>query len=78
MAELGHMRLRVNFQGVPQITQLQVISQMCFSNNACLFLNKSSVGNWLKTTQKGAQRCQKQLLTHLGIFYCSVYLVLKF
>ena len=29
---------------------------------------KQKLGNWLKTIQKGAQICQKQLPTHLGIF----------
>ena len=41
IAELGRMHVRVNFQGVPEMAQLHVISQMCFPNNVCLFLNKN-------------------------------------
>ena len=62
----GHMCKRIHFQGAPQITQLRLISQMCFSINVSIFEQKLG-GKLVKTIKKGAQRCQKQLLTHLGI-----------
>ena len=64
----GHICIRVNFQGAPQITQLRVISQMCVFEQCMSIFEQKLGGKLVKTIKKGAQRCQKQLLTHLGIF----------
>ena len=66
MAKFGGMHIRVNFQGAPEITMNyfpDVFFEQCMS-----FFEQKLSGKVVKTTQKGVQRCQQQLVTHLGIF----------